>query len=139
VAAEWTHIRGTRANPPGLAAHHEGRRCDYVAALTQFEQLYAAARSVGAASRPILLYYGLSQAGRALLAAGNEDQWRAYGHGLKIGDPKREILETPVRVEGAGLFQAVSELVGSDVPSSDIEVGALWHALPDVSTIDAHR
>jgi hypothetical protein len=41
----------------------------YVAALQQAEQLFHAAREAGFASSPLLLFYGLSQAGRAIAAA----------------------------------------------------------------------
>ena len=50
-----------------------------------------AARAVGPATRPMQLFYGMSQAGRALAAAhGEEDSWSVRGHGLTqeaIADP----------------------------------------------------
>jgi YaaC-like Protein len=135
MLAEWTYIRSTRATPPGLAAEDERRRRDYVAALTQFEQMYTAAATVGAASKPILLYYGLSQAGRALLAARKPGQWQAHGHGLKAPASGMDILARQVRSSGEGLFQAVSRELGSDPPSDGVQLGALWHALPDVPAV----
>ena len=41
----------------------------FQAALTQAEELWEAASAVGAASRPLPLFYCLSQAGRAICAA----------------------------------------------------------------------
>jgi hypothetical protein len=135
MLAEWTYIRSTRARPPGLAAEDERRRRDYVAALTQFEQLYTAAASVGAASKPILLYYGLSQAGRALLAARKEGQWQAHGHGLRAPESGKDILGREVRPSGEGLFQAASRELGSEPPTDGVELGAWWHALPDLPAV----
>lgn len=51
------------------AAHPHPRRRTYVMALEQAEQMFHAAHSVGPATSPLLLFYGLSQAGRAVAAA----------------------------------------------------------------------
>jgi hypothetical protein len=61
-------IRATRASPPGRAGDDEERRRVYGAALAQFDELIAAASVVGPASRPLPLFYALSQAGRAVAA-----------------------------------------------------------------------
>jgi hypothetical protein len=67
--ASWSDLRGTRWAPPGSAGADPSRRAVYVAALQQAEQLFHAAREAGFASSPLLLFYGLSQAGRAIAAA----------------------------------------------------------------------
>ena len=71
AAASWALnvIRATRSDPPGQAASDRARRQTYGAALQQFDELLAAARAAGHASRPLPLFYALSQAGRAIAAA----------------------------------------------------------------------
>jgi len=55
-----------RANPPGHAGGK--RQATFVMALDQAEQLFGASAATGPAARPLPLFYGLSQAGRALVA-----------------------------------------------------------------------
>jgi len=76
-----TQIRWTRSEPPGKAANDEGRRALYCASLQQFEELLTAAEAAGHASRPLPLFYALSQAGRAIVAAYGDAPVCA-GHGL---------------------------------------------------------
>src|SRR6266511_1906721 len=65
----WQHLRALRHAPPG-GAHSGDRRKTFGSALEQAEQLLEAAATVGYAARPILLFYGLSQAGRAVAVGG---------------------------------------------------------------------
>ncbi|MFC4088598.1 YaaC family protein [Micromonospora sp. GCM10011541] len=67
--AVWSDLRATRHAPPGGAGANPERRSTYVAALQQAEELFRATETSGPASSPLLLFYGLSQAGRALTAA----------------------------------------------------------------------
>src|SRR5271165_1685858 len=69
----WSRLRTTRAARPGNAAATDGRRRTYGAAMEQFEELMRAAEQVGAATRPLLLYYALSQ-GRT--SRGRGPRWR---------------------------------------------------------------
>lgn len=62
-------IRASRSGPPGLAASDGARRRTYGAALQQFDELLEAATTAGHASRPLPLFYALSQAGRAIASA----------------------------------------------------------------------
>lgn len=79
-------LRALRQHPPSLAATDEGRRATFSAALEQSEQFFSAAAAAGPQTRGLLLFYGVSQAGRALRAAQQPDaDWaRAGGHGIKI-------------------------------------------------------
>src|SRR5216684_2416922 len=70
--AVWRLIRGLRHQPPGAARKRTQRREVFCAALEQAEQLFTAAEAVGDATRPILLFYGLIQAGRAIAAASTD-------------------------------------------------------------------
>lgn len=83
----WQLLRTMRHKPPGRAAKGN-RRDTFNAALEQAEQLFAAAETTGAASRPMLIFYGTSQLGRAISAAstmlGNEE-YKLSGHGINDG------------------------------------------------------
>jgi hypothetical protein len=62
----WSVLRGLRANPPGRAAEDDRRRSVFAASLEQAEQFLSAAVDVGHATKPVQLFYALSQAGRAI-------------------------------------------------------------------------
>lgn len=79
----WAEIRALRANPPGQATHGPRRKV-FGAALQQAEELFRGAETLGPSTRPINIFYGLSQATRALAAAGVVDNhaWQLRGHGI---------------------------------------------------------
>src|SRR6478736_2639692 len=60
-------LRALRHSPPGAAQGVRGKV--FVAALEQAQQQISAAASIGYESMPLNLFYGLSQAGRAIAAA----------------------------------------------------------------------
>jgi hypothetical protein len=71
VAPTGTAVRDLRAlryDPPGYAKQG-ARRTTFQSALEQCEQFHAAAHGAGYATRPVQLFYALSQAGRAIVAA----------------------------------------------------------------------
>jgi hypothetical protein len=63
----WRRIRVLRSAPPALVRGDRGPL--YSAALEQAQQQFSAAERVAVESRAINLFYGLSQAGRALACA----------------------------------------------------------------------
>lgn len=68
------------AESPRRATSDTGRRRTYGAALQQFDELLTAATAAGHASRPLPLFYALSQAGRAIAAAyGSSGSITAHG------------------------------------------------------------
>lgn len=67
--AAWRAIRSMRHAPPGAAELNPDRAAVFRAALEQAQQQVEAAGTVGYESRPLNLFYGLSQAGRAIAAA----------------------------------------------------------------------
>ena len=109
-------IQALRASPPGLAAASGARRRVFGAALGQWDALLGASAEVAPTASPILLFYALSQAGRAACAATISGQpWRTAAHGLRIGDPGPTIGETVVAPDGgqaarSGCFAERSEL-----------------------------
>jgi hypothetical protein len=128
-------IRRTRAQAPGDAARDEPRRRTYVAALAQFEALYKAAQMVDVSVAPLPLFYALSQAGRAIVAAHGAEH-RVRGHGLEEGRFRGSPLTSTIRTTAdPGLFGAVCELVGAQ-PPAEVALGACWAALPEL--IDIH-
>ena len=67
-AESWPAIRRRRSTPPN-AARTGARGETFRAALEQAERQFRAAENVSYDSRALNLYYGLSQAGRAIVAA----------------------------------------------------------------------
>lgn len=67
----WRTIRTIRSSPPrNLTPVLRGdRKKVFHMALEQAQELYEAASKVGYETRPLLLFYGLSQAGRAIASA----------------------------------------------------------------------
>jgi hypothetical protein len=103
----WQRIRVLRARPP---ARVEGERADvFVSALEQAEQLMRAAADVGPAASPLLLFYAVSQAGRAIAAARLDGPWRLSGHGLKAPAPADR---------SAGLLRRVVKPDGEQAPET---------------------
>jgi len=80
----WREIRVLRSHPPGGAGKGDRKRV-FGSALVQAEQLLTAAGAAGYASWPILLFYGLSRAGRTIAAADN-DSYRLNRHGIRALD-----------------------------------------------------
>lgn len=98
-----------------------------------------AATKMSPASRPIQLYYGLTQGARAIAAA-HAEQWSLHGHGLRIANVESDILVTKIEPTGEGEFQAIAALTCSATISAPVEIGALWASLPElVQTADEER
>lgn len=130
----WRAIRNLRAAPPAsLAAALEGDRADvFHMALEQSEQLFRAAAAVVRESRPLLLFYGLGQAGRALAAASDAlsvGEWPASGHGLKakVAEVHPSAiwgLRTSVKPDQHDLFSRASAALGSATDIGEVALGA---------------
>ena len=138
-AEVWRSIRGRRANPP-VPPGSEHRRATFQSALEQAEQQFRAAALIDFDSRALNLFYGLSQAGRALAAASatlaNGD-WRLNGHGLKVPSLKTvnsNIAEIVVKTDGKqdSSFRRLSTIFGSDQPEA-VNLGDLWPLIYDTS------
>lgn len=99
-----------------------------------------AAADVGPAASPLLLFYAVSQAGRAIAAARLDDPWRLSGHGLKAPAPGAStgLLQRVVKPDGgqAGKrrpsFAGVAEATESGQLTAELELGALWAAIPEM-------
>jgi hypothetical protein len=139
AAGVWAELRATRYEPPGAASACSERRQTYVFALEQAEQMFHAAQSVGTAARPILVFYGLSQAGRAIAAASAaENGWELAGHGIhavppSLAGPLPGVTVRADRAGSKGSFVRLSELLDSPIwdHSGGMTLGVLWDCLPE--------
>jgi hypothetical protein len=137
-----TRLRATRASPPGFAAADKDRKETYGAALQQFDELLLAASIVSPISRPLPLYYAVLQAGKAIASAMAPGDWSEIGHGHGLGEDRAvqasrwqaSILAFRVVPKGGGIFGAVAGALGDGRLTSSVEMGALWAALPEVSS-----
>jgi hypothetical protein len=132
----WRQIRTFRWQPPGRAGRGERKRV-FESAIEQAEQLFAAAETAGYASRPLLLFYGLSQAGRAIAAvstAADNNSYKLSGHGIKVLglDQRPPLPELTVKDEGTGSFTQLAQLLGSISLPAGVPLGQLWAAIPDL-------
>lgn len=133
-------IRATRSSPPGYAGENPERRGVYGAALAQFDELISAAESVGTATRPLPLFYALSQAGRAIAAAHAAGAWRLRAHGLSATELSHPLLDTPIvsdplRGTGPDVADSPSALAaatGSDMFTGSVSIRELWASLPEL-------
>jgi hypothetical protein len=140
----WSGLRATRATPPPAAAAQPARRSTYVFALEQAEQMFRAAQTVDAAVRPLLVFYDLSQAGRAIAAAASSvsgDDWRLIGHGIKSSGLDGSIEDIVVLAEGTkGSFVRLSDILHSPTwdKTTPVRLTELWDALPENTTWPLH-
>lgn len=125
-------IKATRFGPPGRAGEDERRARIFSASLKQFETMFRSASKTALAARPLPLFYSLSQASRAIVAAFSPNQdGTVRGHGLSEGRIAEPIHHSSVKpARSPGLFDAMSELTGSELLTGTVEIGELWNALP---------
>ncbi len=131
-----------------------GRRAVFAASLEQSEQLFKAARAADDGIRPMLLFYGLSQATRAVAAAAMklDEGWRPTAHGLSCsGEPQRppDIADLTVKpseptrsatkkemdpADGGGAFGILQTVLSSETwpRSATVTLGALLAAHPSL-------
>lgn len=134
----WDRLRASRSERPGRATGG-ARAKTYGAALEQAQQMFRAAEGVGPQTRALLIFYGLSQAGRAIAAAAVDlkepESWKLNGHGIQATGFDKPFAETELRTETAGnsgSFVRLSELLDSPVWGKDsvVRMGDLWDSLP---------
>ncbi|MFF2751361.1 YaaC family protein [Kitasatospora sp. NPDC058048] len=138
----WQRIRGLRHSPPGPAGSDAERKLTFGAALEQSEQLFKSAETVDYSARPLLLFYGLSQAGRAIAAASTRastpDEWQLNGHGIAVEklDEQRLLSQCTVKNQNGkkGSFKQLAGLLGSaSLPGDGALFGQLWSMVPELT------
>lgn len=93
----------------------------------------AAAENTGPAAQPLPLFYALSQAGRAIVAARGGRAHRTHGLTVPNPDVARPLLSAEVVFQDQpGQFQAVAEALGSPGLSAPVELGALLASMPEL-------
>jgi hypothetical protein len=129
----WSILRALRAAPPGPAGVIDARRVVFAAALEQAEQFLTAASTVGYATKPVQLFYALSQAGRAIAAVRADEPWEIVGHGAQVMTSP-EISGTTVRLDASkrGALGLVARATRSELWEGPINLGALWGSLPEL-------
>jgi YaaC-like Protein len=131
----WRDLRALRAQPPGQASSGQRHKV-FASALQQAEELFTAAAAIGPSSQPILLFYGLSQAGRAIAAASKSasgTNWRLTGHGIKVRNLQHPVLhEIAVADQGTGSFTQLGPLLRSGSLPNGASLGELWATIPDL-------
>lgn len=123
-----------RSNPPGAAATG-ARRAVFGAALEQLEQLFRGAARAGNAVRPLLVFYGMSQASRAVAASASYlgGDWRITGHGLRtsgLNNKSLEEMQLRADLKGTSAFLTMQRVLGSPLWSQPLKFGQLWAANP---------
>ncbi|MGW1916959.1 YaaC family protein [Streptomyces sp. NPDC002076] len=132
----WEWLRASRSEPPGRASSG-ARRKTYATALEQAGQMFKAAAAVGPATRPLQVFYGLSQAGRAVAAAAwslKGEDWRLEAHGIKTTGFDRAFPDIEIRTDppdSQGSFTRVSQLLASPVwQLAPVRLEDVWDLLP---------
>lgn len=134
----WQMLRTLRHAPPGRAAQGD-RKATFDAAMEQAEQFFAAARVSGSATRPVQIFYGLTQAGWAVAAAASAAEgngWRlAGGHGLETGPLQNlrnhGIATLTLKDKGKGSFTQLASILGAASLPQSTSLGDLWCLLPE--------
>lgn len=109
----------------------------FQSALAQAEELWDAAASVGPRTRPLPLYYALSQAGRAICAAWKANEWQPKSHGLNASEPsKAQPLRFPIAIadDTVGAFRMVAAATDSALFEGQTTIADLWASLPSFPT-----
>jgi hypothetical protein len=142
----WRTIRTVRAEPPLSIASQVSRgerKVIFQTALEQAQQQYAAAAVIGYESRPLNLFYGLSQAGKAVAAssplldqrhaAADRKSWRTATHGLTLTPSGSDFWSWRVEVSPGATdsFSRASIPLDSPTGFDSIELGALAAQLPE--------
>jgi hypothetical protein len=139
---DWGAVRRRRARQPAIAEADGQRRDVFQASLAQSEELWDAAEAVGPASRPLPLFYCISQAGRAVCAAWiPQDDWSPRAHGLSRResddpDPARRVFDygAVVSQRPGGAFSLLSRATADTLFSGTATVADLWASLPGFAT-----
>lgn len=131
-AESWRSIRARRARVPVAADDSSDREQTFRSSLEQAEQLFKAADAIGYESRPLNLFYGLSQAGRAIAAASSASAaggWALRGHGItckNLDDNWASVTELVVAPTKDGKrtssFSGVSQCLGSPPLEKDTRI-----------------
>jgi hypothetical protein len=135
----WQSLRTMRHRPPGRAARGN-RRDTFNGAIEQAEQLFTAAEVTDPAARPILIFYGLSQLGRAIAAVSTKldnNEYRLSRHGLDHGSldgaAQHGLANLMVWGHTSGAFPVVAKALGAAAMQQRCRLGEVWALVPDAN------
>jgi hypothetical protein len=131
----WRRLRQMRYTAPNRVRKGE-RRDLYQASLEQSEQFMRAAEDADYATRPVHLFYALSQASRALVAASpliGHHEWRVQGHGLSSNTNSKTLGEVTVEPDKDGLFVSLAQALGVKplAAGETTPLSVLWPVIPE--------
>src|SRR4051794_34108864 len=138
----WRTIRALRPEPPMQAGTDENRRKVFAAAMKQSEQLFRSADGSGYEIKPLLLYYGLNQAARAIMAAGAQpgERWQFSGHGIHCQDLNSERPgDIKVLDQKAGGFKTLAGMLRCPTLPDAVPLRELWVSLPEGADVPLER
>jgi len=99
--------------------------------------MFRAAAVVGPPTRPLQVFYGLSQAGRAIACAAwglKGEDWRLASHGIKATGFDKDFADIELRTDPSGSqgsFVRLSELLHSPVwQKKPVRLEDVWDTLP---------
>jgi hypothetical protein len=106
----------------------------FTAALEQAEQYLRAADEAGYPTKPVQLFYALSQPSRAICAARSGEPWLITGHGASVETHLR-VADTTVTPHRGGALPMVAQATGSALWEGPVTVSDLWSSLPELASI----
>jgi hypothetical protein len=133
-----------RAHPPDPPAKRRDRCKYFSSSLEQAEQLFQDAERVDFSVKPLLIFYGLSQACRAVIAASpriaKREDYHTYGHGLEdteiLGSEMARMIIKPTGSESSMLGRLNSALDSKMwLRGTSMTLGQLWAAHPDLHKV----
>ena len=135
IDVAWRRIRAKRHQPPGNASK-DTRRLTFAAAMKQSEQFFRLSDQAGYETKPILLYYGLNQAARAIVAVGAQpnEPWQLNGHGLRCPGLNEATVLGDVVVQDSGTgksFHRLAAHMSSPTLPTRVEFRELWGSIPE--------
>jgi len=109
--------------------------------MEQAEQFFTAAEAVGPATKPVLLFYALSQASRSIAAASvsaAQAHWRlGGGHGLTVGPMQgvgtSGLSSLTMQDHGRGTFTGLANILSVASLPSETKLGDLWCLIPGLN------
>ena len=137
VDAAWRKIRAKRHQLPGNAWQNT-RQLSFAAAIDRVQQFFRLSDQAGYETKPILLYYGLNQAARAIVAVGAppNEPWQLTGHGVRCpGLNEATVLGDVVVQDGVARvatgFSRLARRMSSPTLPTRVEFRELWGSLPE--------
>ncbi|MHA7268640.1 YaaC family protein [Arthrobacter sp. HLT1-20] len=136
----WRKVRALRLSPP--VRMPASRQKLFTSSLEQAQQQFQAAAHVGFESRALNLYYGISQAGRAIAAAltppkiGKSPE--VSGHGLRVADfnsvTSKTFWQMKVRSEGNDdtSYGRLANILSSSSLEETVSMGEIWNMIPEL-------